>query len=93
MRSGISTYCTPKGLCGSVTGYVGHLAFVPAQNPPGRVEDNGAARWTTIKVYDTSTSVEIMDNGDIVLGQKLAIIQESSRKADLSKTERGKKAY
>jgi hypothetical protein len=52
--------------------------------------DNGAARWTTIKVYDTSTSVEIMDNGDILLGPKLEIIQESSRKADLSKTERAK---
>jgi hypothetical protein len=27
--------------------------------------DNGAARWTTIKkVYDTGTSVEVIDNGN-----------------------------
>jgi hypothetical protein len=76
---GISTYCT-LGLVQHFSGVLTHGFYSGlATNRPGRRQKDND------KVYDTSMKIEAMGDGDIQLRQKLAIIPESSRKADLSK--------
>jgi hypothetical protein len=61
------------------------LLFRACHKPTRAGGDKGRRQKDNDKAYDTSMKIEVMGDGDIQFRQKLAIILESSRKADLSK--------